>query len=90
MTDDNKHIIRDLGSLVRRAEIVVEESKGVLREAEDTLRGAMAKAVNIPREDLELGGWKCKDSPTGKCFYNMSKDPPLDFCLICGGPDERQ
>jgi hypothetical protein len=42
------------------------------------------------RGHIEIGDWKCEDSPIGICFYDSWEDPAWDDCLICGNPDERK
>lgn len=48
----------------------------------------------INAEDLVMPkSWECEGeppSPTGFCIYDDENDPPLDFCLFCGEPDERK
>lgn len=34
------------------------------------------------------GQWNCPTSPTGQCMYSRKLGD--DFCLFCGGPDERK
>lgn len=40
-----------------------------------------------PEENISIGTWDCPDSPIGVCAYGEEGD---DFCLFCGGPDERK
>lgn len=83
------------------AKQVVQEYQRKLRDAEFELRclqdgqvrdfkKRIAEAVKVPYEHIYWGSWECLHSPTGSCFYNGNEDQCLDFCLLCGGPDERK
>lgn len=37
-----------------------------------------------------LGPWDCENSPWDHCVYYDHVDPAHDFCLYCGGPEERK
>jgi hypothetical protein len=79
--------VRDLSYQLREAQFTLDElQNGNLVE----VRQAIASAVGIDTSELYLGSWDCLHSPTGSCFYNGVKDQALDFCLLCGGPDERK
>lgn len=47
-------------------------------------------AFALTEDKLKIGSWECEDSPIGICAYNSKKDYINDFCLFCGGPDERK
>ena len=47
----------------------------------------VAVASGADKDDIEIGSWDCKTSPIGVCAYGEDGD---DFCLFCGGPDERK
>ena len=48
------------------------------------------KALIPRREDIMLGHWDCRESPTDKCAYDVTCDIACDHCLFCGLPDERK
>jgi len=82
-----KNLVSDLSYKLRNAQFELDElQNGELNE----VRQALASAVGIDPGNLYLGSWDCLHSPTGSCFYNGLKDQCLDFCLLCGGPDERK
>ncbi len=58
-------------------------------EAAAKVAKVQAHHPEVSEHDLEEGGWDCEPSPTGFCWYNLREDPAQDFCLFCGGPDER-
>ena len=39
---------------------------------------------------IEIGSWSCEGSPIKRCAYNTLLDLAHDFCMFCGGPDERK
>lgn len=90
MTDEQRRRIQDLGAEEDRSRAQLAEAKGRLEAVQTHLKKALGEAYNIHPFDVELGGWRCSDSPTGWCFYDRGKDRALDFCIICGGPDERK
>lgn len=66
--------------LLVHPEALDEEIRGMLKRSNLTLENVL--------ECLELGYRECPASPTGKCVY--SGELGDDFCLFCGGPDERK
>lgn len=65
----------------------VAELQAGIATSERGLEAAIAGVMGIER--VERGGRHCKHSPTKHCFYDPAKDQALDFCLMCGYPDER-
>lgn len=61
-----------------------------LTSGEFTLDPDIGATLPTKLEDIELGQWDCKTSPTGHCVYNRRDGFALDFCIFCGGPDERK
>lgn len=56
---------------------------------------AMSEDPKIPQIKgmgswFEIGSWDCPTSPIKVCIYHRIEDPPCDFCLFCGLPDERK
>jgi len=82
--------LKDLMEDERRAEVALREAQGKLANVRYQLKQELAKKTGVDPYDLELGGWDCPDSITGYCYYDSAKDSALDFCLVCGGPDERK
>jgi hypothetical protein len=54
------------------------------------IRRILGKKHSVSPHDIQLGGWECSDSLTGRCYYNVRGPMGDDECLVCGGPDERK
>jgi len=93
-------VIKTRYTELRKARAVVGDFQNKLRQAQwalddletdvNGLRKVLAQALDVPLEFFFLGSWECLHSPTGFCFYNTEHDSACDFCLLCGGPDERK
>ena len=67
----------------------------VVKDDPRTLHEAIRKNLEenvYPGCEIEvpLAGWECVNSPTGFCIYNITEDPCMDSCIICGDPEERK
>lgn len=78
----------ELDAQVRAAEATLRDLKHQQIDHDDEISAQLARIMGI--NTVDLGSWKCEHSPTGKCFYDADKDHCNDFCLMCGGPDERK
>lgn len=67
----------------------IETLQDEIYKVEDRLKYVLARYVDTQdlQEDISLGHWECETSPTGECAYGRDGS---DFCLFCGGPDERK
>jgi len=54
------------------------------------IKRAIGALLDKDPNDIELGHWKCHESPTGACVYDQREDPALDDCLFCQAPDSRR
>ena len=61
-----------------------------LTSDEFTLNPELGATLPTKPGDIELGQWNCETSPTNYCVYNRKDGFSLDFCIFCGGPDERK
>ena len=62
-----------------------------IREHETELQQLKITAIGDKYNNhIVFGSWDCPNSPTGECVYDSEKDPCLDDCIYCGGPDERK
>ena len=81
---DNDVGVRNALSALRRAgrkfELAKEEHEYLSRGAQR----AVAAALDVKDEDIDLGIRLCGGSPTGRCIYNVRVDPTQDHCLVCG------
>jgi len=56
----------------------------------EIINARLGEKHGISADSLSHGSWDCKESPTGKCYFNEDEDPCEDDCLVCGGPEERK
>lgn len=82
----------------------IRELEKQLQELKDNCKHNFEPRYTITKEQEEMGwaastqctecgkygGWYCPTSPTKVCQYDDINDPINDFCLHCGGPDERK
>lgn len=40
-------------------------------------------------DQVVIGSWECENS-IGRCYFSESEDPFMDYCLVCGQPNERK
>lgn len=87
--DAYNHAIGELR--VQRRTLEAKENKLTLDKNEVVINFVRTQLANPPpAEDITLGNWECKPSPTGQCVYDYMSDPCLDDCLFCGHPSERK
>jgi hypothetical protein len=68
----------------------LREPTAAVYSATDAVVQALGVEHGVDPRTIQLGGWDCDDSPTGRCVYDTKDDYCCDSCLYCGGPDERQ
>jgi hypothetical protein len=64
--------------------------EAALQIANNEVLELVSETYGIPKYAVHLGGWECKDSPTGHCIYDDRKDNSHDYCIVCGDPSERK
>jgi hypothetical protein len=81
----SEHIWRER----REAQQAAANDRGA---AAEVVRQLLGLQLGIPPHYLlgVEGGWDCPESPLGHCLYNRLEDPASDYCLFCGGPEERK
>ena len=80
--------IKDLLEGIRDANNLVDAAEEERDRLEIALMSDLALRHGVT--EVALGSWECKDSPTDMCYYDTQEDPCHDFCLVCGGPEERK
>jgi hypothetical protein len=89
----NGEKFNSLQDLVSKSSQYRQQASGICvkaNRAEHLVRALLAAGNEVHVTSLELGSWDCAQSPTGFCYYNTDNDPCRDYCLVCGGPDERK
>ena len=80
--------MKSLYAELENAQAEMFEAERKIDKARLNLVEAVASHYNI--KNPVVGTWECENSPIDVCIYNHDKDPCHDYCLHCGGPDERK
>ena len=91
LSRDQTLLLSEAVESLHARESVCRSAEKALLEARRNLVLLYAVFLNVPAEDLALGGWWCKKSNIrSSCVYNDRTDINHDHCLFCGHPEERK
>jgi hypothetical protein len=83
-----KRLTEEIGKLNSARWIITQRLDQDIRDTTEKTEEEAQKFFGL-KERPTMGGWSCKESPNGLCWY-AAEDRYHDDCIICHDPSERK